>query len=336
MSKCGKIIFCMNTSSDFNIKQPSIIQALISGFNTIANKPNLILIPIILDLFLWFGPNWRVDRVFAPFIKSLSEIPGIETVEITTLLENYQSVLREMLANFNLATSLRTLPIGVPSLMVSKPSFLNPLGHPITFSLETNAQVLISWLLFLMAGFFLGSLYFQQISTQIIELNESSFKSLMKSFVQIIIMPIILLIILMIFTIPLILVITLVTLISPAISQVIIMIAGIFVLWAIMPLLFTPHGIFLYRQNLMAAMITSIKVVRISMGKTAWFFLSSLVLVEGLNYLWRSPKVDNWFLMVGIFGHAFIVSAVIAASFHYFIDATKFSQSVINQKMSSA
>jgi DNA gyrase subunit B len=46
-------------------------------------------------------------------------------------------------------------------------------------------------------------------------------------------------------------------------------------------------------------------------------------MVEGLNYLWRSPNVDNWFLIIGILGHAFIVSAVIAASFHYFIEATK-------------
>ena len=77
-------------------------------------------------------------------------------------------------------------------------------------------------------------------------------------------------------------------------------------------------------------MITSIKVVRISMGKTIWFIFFSYLMVEGMNYLWRSPNVDNWFLFVGILGHAFIVTAVIAASFHYFIDATKFSQSVIN------
>ena len=62
--ECGKISFCMNTSSDINIEKPKIIQALLAGFNTIANKPYLIILPILLDLFLWFGPGWRVEHVF--------------------------------------------------------------------------------------------------------------------------------------------------------------------------------------------------------------------------------------------------------------------------------
>jgi hypothetical protein len=326
----------MNTSSEFKIQKPSIIQALLSGFNTIAHKPDLLLIPIILDLYLWFGPAWRVDRVFAPFIQNLSNLSGIESVDIATILKNYQAILKDVLTNFNLAVSLRTLPIGVPSLMASKPSFVNPLGQPITFSLETNIQFVGFWLLFLLVGFFLGSMYFQNISKQIIELNNHNFRALSRAFLQILLIPIMLLIILLIISIPLMIVISLVTLISPALSQFILMLAAIFSLWAIMPLIFTPHGIFLYKLNLMAAMITSIKVVRLSMSQTAWFILASFILVEGLNYLWRSPNVDNWFLIIGIFGHAFIVSAVIAASFHYFIDATKFSQSVINQTLKSA
>jgi hypothetical protein len=108
---------------------------------------------------------------------------------------------------------------------------------------------------------------------------------------------------------------------------------GFVLLWIILPLVFTPHGIFLYKQNLISAMMTSISVVRTSMSQTTWFIFSAFVLIEGLNYLWSSPAVDNWFLIVGIFGHAFIASAVIAASFHYFLDATAFTQSVMNKNM---
>jgi hypothetical protein len=325
----------MNTSSDSKFEKPSIIQALLSGFNTIANKPDLILIPIALDLFLWFGPAWRVDRLFAPFVKSITEMPGAGTGDLLPIFENYQMILQDILKNFNLAVSLRTLPIGVPSLMASKPSFLNPIGHPMTFSLNSSSQFLGIWLFFILSGYFLGSLYFLNISKQIIGFNQDKFKSLLKSFSQIVLMPVLLLIIMVILSIPLIFLVTLVSIISPAIGQFIVTLTLVFIMWAIMPLIFTPHGIFLYKQNLMAAMITSIKVVRLSMGKTIWFIFFSYLMIEGLNYLWRSPNVDNWFLMVGILGHAFIVSAVIAASFHYFIDATKFSQSVINQNLRS-
>ncbi len=326
----------MNRSSDFKIKKPSIIQALLSGFNTIANKPGLILIPILLDLFLWFGPSWRVDRVFAPFIQRLTNLPTTGSVEVTTLLENYQAVLRDILANLNLAISLRTLPIGVPSLMASKPSFLNPMGQPPTISLENNLQFFAFWLLFLMTGFLLVSLYLQKISQQVIQPLENTFKTFLNSLLQIILIPVLLLFILMILSFPLIIFISLATLISPAISQFFLILAIFFIFWAMMPLIFTPHAIFLYKQNLMSAMITSIKVVRLSMNKTAWFMLAGILIIEGMNFLWRSPNVDNWFLMVGIFGHAFIVTAIIAASFHYFLDATKFSQTVINQSIKSS
>jgi uncharacterized membrane protein YdcZ (DUF606 family) len=83
-------------------------------------------------------------------------------------------------------------------------------------------------------------------------------------------------------------------------------------------------------------MMTSIKVVRVSMGQTTWFLLLAIVLIEGMDYLWRKPPVDNWFLAIGIFGHAFVVSGVIAASFHYFLDATKFTQTIMAKNIKAA
>ncbi len=326
----------MDTQTNPKIKKPSIVQALISGFNTIANKPGLILIPIMLDLFLWFGPALRVEDVFSSFISGLTHLPGGSSIEVTTILDNYQAVLRDVIANFDLTNSLHTLPIGVPSLMVTKPAFLNPLGQPLTFNLNTTIQFLLFWLLFVLIGFFLGSLYFHNISNQVITLFDNSFKSLVKAFLQILLIPITLLILMMIISIPLAMVITFVTLISPTISQFLISLASLFLLWALMPLIFTPHGIFLYHQNLIAAMVTSVKVVRLSMTQTAWFILTSFLLIEGLNYLWQSPNVDNWLLLVGIFGHAFISTAVVAASFHFYIDATKFSQSILNHHASAS
>ncbi len=51
---------------------------------------------------------------------------------------------------------------------------------------------------------------------------------------------------------------------------------------------------FFYKLSLFPAMMTSIHVVRVSMGKAAWFLLSSVILIQELNYLWQTPA-DNWF-----------------------------------------
>jgi len=222
-------------------------------------------------------------------------------------------------------------------LMVSKPPFINPLGYPPMFNLVTSLQVLGFWIIFMLIGFTLGNFYFKNISNQIIKIdNGQDLKSFFKTQVQILLMPLVLIFILMILAIPFTIVLTLVTLISPTIGELFLMISGVILLWVLMPLIFTPHSVFLFKQNLIAAMMTSINVVRMSMGRTAMFILLSYVLIEGMNYLWRIPAVDNWFLAVGIFGHAFMVTAVIAGSFYYYIEATKFTQSVMNQKIKPA
>jgi hypothetical protein len=327
----------MNTSSDNNIQKPNIIQALTSGFNTIANHPYLMLFPVLLDLFLWFGPSWRVDSFFAPIVEDLTSLPGMNAGDADVLIESYQAFWQDLLTNFDLALFLRTLPIGVPSLMVSKPSFLNPLGQPPAFSLETSFQVLLFLGFFLLVGYLLGSIYFSSISDQIVQTpKKKDNAAFLNKFLQIILMPLILLTISLLLSIPVLFILGLVTMISPAISQLILFAGGGMLLWVLMPLVFTPHCIFLYRQNLIAAMMTSISVVRTSMGKTAWFFILSFTIIEGMDMLWQSPNVDNWFLLVGILGHAFVVTAVIAASFHYFLDATRFTQSIVNQNMKTA
>lgn len=327
----------MNTSSDNHIEKPKIIQALTAGFNTIARNPSLILLPILLDLFLWFGPSWRVSIFIQPFLDNINELPGLATEDLELLLETYQAFWQNLTTNFDLALSLRTLPIGVPSLMVSKPSFLNPLGQPMIFSLESTLQILGILAFFLLIGYFLGSVYFSGISGQILEVPRKKEHGLfLKTFPQIILMPLILLVIFFLLSIPMLFILGVVAMVSPAISQFMIFAAGVILLWVLMPLIFTPHCIFLYGQNLIAAMMTSISVVRNSMGKTAWFIIISYVLIEGMDMLWRRPEVDNWFLIVGILGHAFVVTAVIAASFHYFLDATRFTQTIMNRKTNVA
>jgi hypothetical protein len=327
----------MNTSSDIKIEKPNVIQALLSGFNVIANKPYLILLPVLLDLFLWFGPGWRIDGYFKPILQSMSDIPGLTGADYAEAIQALQTFWHDILSQFNLAVSLSTLPIGVPSLMTGESAFINPLGQPLVFELQTNFQIIGLWLVFLVIGFSLGNLYFQNISNQVLPSpKKPTAKSFLWSFLQIVLMPIFLLIVLVIIGIPAILMLTFINMLSPTFMEFVLFLLAIVLLWVIMPLAFTPHSIYLYKQNLITAMMTSISVVKVSMGQTTWFIMASFVLVRGLNYLWKAPTADSWFLLIGILGHAFIVSAVIAASFYYFVDATKFTQTLVNRRMKAS
>ena len=258
----------------------------------------------------------------------------MNTPEYTEILQSFQSFWQEALSQFNLAVTLSTLPIGVPSLMSGEVAFINPLGHPVEFELTSNLQIIGIWLIFVAIGFSLGNLYFQNISNQVIpSTKKQTVRSFLWSFLQIVLMPVLLVIVLLILSIPILLIISLVTVLSPAFSNIFLFIIAVILLWTIMPLIFTPHSIYLYKQNLISAMMTSISVVKVSSGPTTWFLMACYVLIKGFNYLWKAPASDSWFLLIGILGHAFIVSAVIAASFYYYVDATKFTQTIVSKNL---
>ena len=48
-----------------------------------------------------------------------------------------------------------------------------------------------------------------------------------------------------------------------------------------------------------------------------------------LEFLWAIPADNSWLALVGIFGHAFITTALLASSFIYYHDMTTWLQTVL-------
>jgi len=61
------------------------------------------------------------------------------------------------------------------------------------------------------------------------------------------------------------------------------------------------------------------RLIRFYLPGTGFFILFSLLLYQGLNqFLWLQPVVTSYMLLGGIFGHAFISTALLASSFYYY------------------
>ena len=98
-----------------------------------------------------------------------------------------------------------------------------------------------------------------------------------------------------------------------------------------MPVFFSPHGIFTYKQNAFASILQSLRMARFTLPTSGLFLMSSLLISEGLGYLWRIPPSESWLTLVGIIGHAFITTSLLAASFIYYRDINLWLQAVIEQ-----
>ncbi len=77
-------------------------------------------------------------------------------------------------------------------------------------------------------------------------------------------------------------------------------------------------------------------MARFSLPNSSLFVLSVILTSIGLNYLWSIPKPNSWMLLVGLIGHAFITTALLAASFIYYRDTTSWLQAIFDRLRAGA
>jgi len=330
MHSCGKIKGRMNIENQTKSQKPSILQAFISGFNTTTNHIYLIILPIIVDLFIWFGPQFNLEKLLLPRIQGIDSLPGLDNPQFNDILSDYLANLVEIAKSLNLSVLIRTVPVGVPSLISSLSPTSNPLGTPIRFEIASINSMFVYIIVFSLIGIALGSLFYQRTAQSIMkDYRKPTISEFLKAMLQVILLPVLLIIIFLMISTPIFLFVSILSALSPAIGQFALMSALVIVVWMIIPLYFTPHSIFLFRQNLFTSIMTSISVVRFSLPGSALFLLFAMVLSEGFNILWRIPPQDSWMLLVGILGHAFISTAILFSSFFYLLDAAQFAQQIL-------
>jgi hypothetical protein len=302
------------------ISPPKLIEALTAGFNAITNNIYLILFPVSLDIFLWLGPHLRVKKLLEPFVINLtSSVSDISTPEFGNIGKWSREIWDLLLTQFNMISLVRSFPIGIPSLMAGLSPIKTPFGSAALYEVNGVLDTFLFWVLFTSIGIIIGCLYFDAISRSTShESSRFSYSDARSSFLQIIIFTIFFLIGLILFSIPTLLIVSVLTLISPALGEIALLFIGIIAIWFVMPLVFSPHGVFVERKKILSSITTSIRLVRNYLPGTGMFFLTALLLYQGLNVLWETAPETSWMALVGILGHAFICTGLIASSFVYY------------------
>jgi hypothetical protein len=136
---------------------------------------------------------------------------------------------------------------------------------------------------------------------------------------------------LIVLSVPLMLLLTVLTFINPLLTSIALFGLVLASFWLIVPLFFIPHGIFVRRQNAFSSIFSSFRMARFTLPTSAMFVFTTFILSTGLTYLWSVPDGNSWMTLIGIAGHAFIATALLAASFVYYHDMTSWLQVVIEK-----
>lgn len=313
---------------------PGVIGSLRAGFDAVASHIWLILVPLALDIVLWLGPRLSVDGLLRPFVRYMFSQArrGVAASEMNQFLEA-QRIFLDGLQSFNLlslAGKLRMFPIGISSLLAQRMPVDTPLGEQSIVQISSLPLLLGVAFILTLIGWMGGGLYFRWVSGTALGLEETGISSL-RAIIQTLILSVCWFIGLMVVVVPIMFVLTLLALISPVLVNVAIFVILLLAFWLVVPLFFMPHGIFARRQNAFISAITSLRMARFTFPTSGMFVISVIILSQGLTYLWSVPPSDSWMTLVGIAGHAFITTAVLASSFVYYRDMNIWLQTVFEQ-----
>lgn len=293
----------------------------------VANHLALILLPMLLDLFLWLGPHMRLKQWLAPAIAQVPLLPSSTSSVMPDPALARQGLL-DFFEHFNLFSVMRTYPVGLASLMLNWMPIDSPLGKPTVMEAASFLSALGWFILLVLVGWLIGSLYFHWVSGVALKLEH---RSLLQSTLQTILLSFLWLMILITICMPALIVLSFTFFINPVLTQGVLILFGLFSVWIILPVFFSPHGIYTYQQNAFLALLGSLRLVRYTLPTSGLFLVGVYILGQGLDFLWRIPSTSSWWVLVGIIGHAFITTALLAASFVYYRDINAWLNTVLER-----
>ena len=240
----------METSTtNATISPPRLFATLMQGLNTVAGNIKLIILPLLLDLLIWLGPHLSIKGLLESGINNLLSLAPTGATTGATSIATFKA-LWAAVEDLNLVSALRSIPVGLPSLLIWNTSAKSPLGTS-TLYVVSNSQtaVLLGFALFLL-GIVLGAIYFNSLAQATApDKHKTTLQLVFWQAMQCLMLFIAMVMVLMIVFIPIWIFSQFITMISPGFANVALIVVGIFVIWLMLPLVFSAHGIFVEHRS---------------------------------------------------------------------------------------
>lgn len=306
-------------------RQPlGVIQSLSSGFDLVTRHPELMLLPLLLDVFLWLGPRLSAYPLFRASIELLQSPDVVEALGAASAqqLQILEKVLDQAGQTFNLFWWLSPALLGVPGLMVGAPALKLPNGLPPVWPISSGFTYLALFAVLSILGLALSAAYWGMLASRVRQepLSLGHIGALWWALFKI---TILLTVVGLLIGFPVLVAMTLAALFSPLVAQLVLLMGLSLMIWVLFSLAFTVHGIALRGISVLRAVQTSVLLMRIYGLPTTGLILIALAIYIGLGFVWNIPPADSWLKAAGILGNAFVATGLITATALYYMDRTQ-------------
>lgn len=308
-----------------------VLACLAAGFEIVARHPAIMIMPLLLDLFLWLGSRLSVAPIFMAlerFFKTVwttgpSTVP--EAQQMALLLTQ---AFNELAARYNLFTALSPAPLlGAPTIMAAQMTVERPMGVRPEI-VVASPVVAFGWIVLLtVVGFGINALYLRVVGRQVIAEVESPLpgpQSFLLLWGQLIVLALILLSILGMLLLAGLSIAALVSLLSTGLAFFILTLLFALIAFVVFHLICAIPGMVLLRRSTLHAIQESILLTRGDFFNFSMLVLLILVISRGFNVVWALPDPATWTNLIGIAGHAFVSTALITTLFVFYQDRLNF------------
>jgi hypothetical protein len=292
-----------------------VLRSLATGFDRVAARPWLALPAFLLDIFLWLGPRVRITPLIDQAVAALVVSPGAEPA-LSEQITAFRTALVELGSRFNLLSALSSLPVGIPSLMAMRMPLEAPLPAASGIELPNGLIMLGGWLLLSLIGVGLGSLYHIGVAHQVAPKAELvSAVSAWSRMAALSLGAYLGALSLVVMTV---LAASVAALLVPLLGVIVGFMGFSLLFWAVVYLVFTPHGIIRSRLGIVRSIAESIQIVRWNLLSTTGFLMVVFVVSYATNWVWGLPLEGSWYSLLAVLGHAFVSATLLASSYVFY------------------
>ncbi len=304
-------------------KKLSVIDALSAGYQVVGRHIWLIIVPVLVDFWLWFGPK----------VTSGTALDGIQNIfsnPSVTFPPDYLDTVTKMLAQAkqaNLFAILALSPMGPPSLLGSMGLTSPLLQQTAAQQMVSPAQLALFMVVVGLVGLLLAALFMVPIAVLLRGERctlATCLPDIGHSWWQFALFILLMLVAFLAFSMFIALFLLIVSLFGSTVMTVtlsfILLVSSWLVLWLVVVFAFVPESIVLDRANVLMAMVRSINVVWRNFWTTLFLLVLSMGLMEGFLLIWQRLADSTAGLVISILGNAYISTGIAVASMLFYRD----------------
>lgn len=297
---------------------PGVWSALAAGFDLTAKHPWLLLLPMLVDIFIWLGPRLRFQEIIEQLVAQLP--PETEVLEIS-------QQLIEIGPFTNLFSVLSVPLIGVPALLAGLAPEKIPLSAKI-LDISSGANWIVLLFVLSLFGLFLSAIYYVSISSVVKKRLEGAkgetadhwVKQIGISWLRLLGLALVSFLMAMLIYVPISIIGALLFLLSPMLGTMALLVAPFIIIWVVIYLSFAPPGITLNNRSIIQAIKESVRLVQKNLPLVLFMLLLILVLGTLVDWLLVAAENGTWFTLFNILIHAFVNTGFVTAFFILYQD----------------